>query len=155
MKRLIKFMTHAGRVPYFVEDYTSVPAAGEFAGVSYDTDDCYLPDTVTIINAEGFLAHYAAAGDDGQPLLDKWTTQGNIKTDTDDIIRYVRKVLILERLEAENLKDETLAALKSDEWLHEKWSAATEIDSADAQVRAMLTEIGADPDEILKPEEVQ
>ena len=69
--------------------------------------------------------------------------------------RYVRKLLILQRLAAIDLAEVAIAALKSDEVAYEMWSAAVEIDSADPQVRAMLTAIGADPDEILKPEEVQ
>ena len=65
---------------------------------------------------------------------------------------YVRKLLILQRLAAVGKAEAALAALKADDLQYEMWSAATEIDAADEQVRAMLTAIGADPDEILKPE---
>jgi len=56
MKQLIEYKLWAGQIPYFVED----PLGGVYSdcgckryGVSKDTDECYLPDTVRIITAAG------------------------------------------------------------------------------------------------------
>jgi hypothetical protein len=49
MKQLIEYKLWAGQIPYFVED----PLGGVYSdcgckryGISKDTDECYLPDTV-------------------------------------------------------------------------------------------------------------
>ena len=68
---------------------------------------------------------------------------------------YVRKLLILQRLAAVGKAEAALSALKADELQYEMWSAATEIDYDDPAVRGLIADVGADPDEILKPEEVQ
>ena len=56
MKQLIEYKLWAGQIPYFVHD----PLGGVYSdcgckryGVSKDTDECYLPDTVvTLTTAE-------------------------------------------------------------------------------------------------------
>ena len=67
--------------------------------------------------------------------------------------RYVRKLLILDRLSDAGLFDAAFAALGGPgEVGYERWQAASEIAADDAQVRGLLTAIGADPDVILAPE---
>ena len=55
MKQLIEYKLWAGQIPYFVED----PLGGVYSdcgckhyGVSKDTDESYLPDTVVTLTAE-------------------------------------------------------------------------------------------------------
>ena len=55
MKQLIEYKLWAGQIPYFVED----PLGGVYSdcgckryGISKDTDECYLPDTVVTLMAE-------------------------------------------------------------------------------------------------------
>ena len=55
MKQIIEYKLWAGQIPYFVAD----PLGGVYSdcgckhyGVSKDTDESYLPDTVRILTAE-------------------------------------------------------------------------------------------------------
>jgi len=55
MKQLIEYKLWGGQIPYFVED----PLGGVYSsdcckkyGVSKDTDESYLPDTVKILTVE-------------------------------------------------------------------------------------------------------
>ena len=67
--------------------------------------------------------------------------------------RYVRKLLILDRLSDAGLFDAAFAALGGPgEVGYERWQAAAEIAADDAQVRGLLAAIGAGPDVILAPE---
>lgn len=67
--------------------------------------------------------------------------------------RYVRKLLILDRLDAMGKFDDAMMALGGPGALaYERWSAADSIASDDIQVRMLLAGIGADPDVILAPE---
>lgn len=62
----------------------------------------------------------------------------------------VRKLLIIDRLSAAGLFSAAMSALGGPGALaYERWSAASVIDSDDAEVRGLLTAIGADPDAIL------
>lgn len=62
----------------------------------------------------------------------------------------VRKLLIIDRLSAAGLFDAAMAALGGPGALaYERWSAASVIDSDDAEVRGLLSAIGGDPDTIL------
>lgn len=65
----------------------------------------------------------------------------------------VRKLLIIDRLSAAGLFSAAMSALGGPGALaYERWSAAAVIDSDDAEVRGLLTAIGADPDAILSME---
>lgn len=67
--------------------------------------------------------------------------------------RYVRKLLILDRLIATEKFDAAMAALGGPGDIpYERWQAAADIASDDIQVRMLLAGIGADPDIILAPE---
>jgi len=53
MKKLIEYKLWAGQIPYFVEDpLGGVFNGGKCYGISKDTEDCYLPDTVNILTIE-------------------------------------------------------------------------------------------------------
>jgi hypothetical protein len=78
MKHLIKFMLHAGRVPYFVADYESAAVSGEYVGQSHDDTETYLPDTVERVTADDVVAHFVAADlrdENGDQLSDVVKTQ--------------------------------------------------------------------------------
>ena len=62
---------------------------------------------------------------------------------------YVPRLLVVERLEVAGLRVAAKQALAMDDYQKDRWDAATEIASDDAGVRALLTQIGADPDVIL------
>lgn len=61
----------------------------------------------------------------------------------------VPRYTIIKRLEAAGKFADALAALKSDDLLYEKWQSLLEIRSDDAQARALFTQLGLDPDEML------
>lgn len=63
--------------------------------------------------------------------------------------RYISKLTIRRRLRALGLEDAADAALASNAQAQKDWDDAEEIAADDAQVRAMLAAIGANPDEIL------
>lgn len=65
----------------------------------------------------------------------------------------VRKLLIIDRLVSAGLFEAAIAVLGGPgDLAYERWQAATAISSQDAEVRALLSAIGADPDVILAPE---
>lgn len=64
-------------------------------------------------------------------------------------VHYISKLAIVDRLITAGLLEQALAALSSDTTAKARWDAAVEINKADADVRALLTAIGADPNEIL------
>lgn len=64
----------------------------------------------------------------------------------------VRKLLIVDRLIAADKLTAALSALDADAVAKARWDASVEIPADDADVRAFLTAIGADPDAILAPE---
>lgn len=67
--------------------------------------------------------------------------------------RQVRKLLILDRLAGAGLFEAAMQALGGPGALaYERWQAASYIEDTDAEVRGLLTAIGADPDAILAPE---
>lgn len=67
--------------------------------------------------------------------------------------RYVRKLLILDRLIAAEKFDAAMGQLGGPgDIQYERWQAAADIASDDIQVRMLLAAIGADPDIILAPE---
>lgn len=69
--------------------------------------------------------------------------------------RYVRKLLILDRLVVADKFALAMAALGGPGQLaYERWQAAVDIAADDPQVRGLLVAIGADPDVILAPETV-
>jgi len=159
MKRLIKYMTVQGRVPEFVADYEGMPpVSGEYVGLSLDTDLNYVPSTVRIINEGQFREHCLQATSeyetptDGQHLLDKWVLQGGVRLDKDDVIIYISKYLIRQRLRARGLEEDTEAVLNSNIQYRRDWDDAQAIKQNDPDVRAILVAIGADPDEILAEE---
>lgn len=95
--------------------------------------------------------------DDGKNLYSRtyrdWLAAGNTPDPADPEpvpVRYVSKYVILQRVAAAGKFAEAMAALGGPgELAYEMWSAAQEIDSSDAQVRALLTSIGLNPDEVL------
>lgn len=67
--------------------------------------------------------------------------------------RYVRKLLILDRLVAAGRFEAAMAALGGPGQLaYERWQAAADIAADDPQVRGLLAAIGTDADEILAAE---
>ena len=53
MKKLIEYKLWAGQIPYFVEDpLGGVFSGGKCYGVSKDTTECYLPNTVGVLTAD-------------------------------------------------------------------------------------------------------
>lgn len=61
----------------------------------------------------------------------------------------VPKLAVVERLEAASLRLAAKVALAQDDYQQDRWDAAAEIASDDQAVRALLADIGADPDAIL------
>ena len=96
MKQLIEYKLWAGQIPYFVED----PLGGVCSdcgckryGMSKDTDECYLPDTVRTVTEEELAKIVQEAdlfktdGDGGslpmtgrekQQYLDDWLAKNGI-----------------------------------------------------------------------------
>ena len=63
----------------------------------------------------------------------------------------VSKLAIVDRLEVAGLRAAAKAALAQDGLRQDRWDNSVAIRSDDADVRALLTAIGADPDVILAP----
>lgn len=65
----------------------------------------------------------------------------------------VRKLLVIDRLQASGFFTKAMAALGAPGSLtYERWQAAQSIASDDPEVRALLAAVGADPDSILARE---
>ena len=82
----------------------------------------------------------------------RYVTTGGIVEDVDpDPIasHFVSKLTIRRRLRAAGLEDMADAVLASNPQAQKDWNDAQDIDATDAQVREMLTAIGANLDEIL------
>jgi len=101
MKQLIEYKLWAGQVPYFVE----APLGGVYSadghkryGVSKDTDECYLPDTVETLMIEELAEIVQQAelmkldGDDGivlmsseekQQYLEDWLVKNEVSTSSE------------------------------------------------------------------------
>jgi hypothetical protein len=65
---------------------------------------------------------------------------------------YVARLTIVDRLEAAGLGDASDAALAANRPRKRRWEAAVLIPSDNADVRAFLAGLGADPDVILAPD---
>lgn len=112
----------------------------------------------------GLLAGEIVPAPPGTRLLDAWDGErfsrptplapphGHFVEMPEPASREVRKLLIVDRLDAGGLLDAAMQALASDPKAKFRWDAAVSVRSDDAQVRALLAAIGADPDEYLAPE---
>lgn len=66
--------------------------------------------------------------------------------------RYISKLVVIDRLQAAGLFDKAFAALGGPgKLLYERWSAASEVDTKDPEVRGLLQAIGADVNATLMP----
>ena len=65
--------------------------------------------------------------------------------------REVSKLAIVDRLEAAGLRAAAKTALAQDDLRQDRWDNAVAVRADDADVRTLLTAIGADPDVILAP----
>jgi len=64
MKKLIEYKLWAGQIPYFVDDpLGGVFNDGKCYGISKDTHDCYLPNTVAILSVKELAEVMQAASD--------------------------------------------------------------------------------------------
>jgi len=62
MKKLIEYKLWAGQIPYFVEDpLGGVFNGGKCYGISKDTVNCYLPDTVVTLTINELSARVQAS----------------------------------------------------------------------------------------------
>lgn len=64
-------------------------------------------------------------------------------------IKYISKLTIVDRLEAMGERENVKAALAQYPYMLDRWNAATEISTSDAQVRNLFAACGIDPDLIL------
>ena len=56
MRKLIEFKLHGGQIPYFVKSVIGgVCVDGKKYGVSHDTEESYLPDTVACLTPDEFI----------------------------------------------------------------------------------------------------
>ena len=91
-------------------------------------------------------------GDTAEIALRVWTEAQNTPAEPDPVPRwYVSRLVVVDRLEAAGKRIAAKQALSADDYQQDRWNAATEIASDDAGVRALLTSVGADPDQILAP----
>lgn len=63
----------------------------------------------------------------------------------------VSKLVIVDRLYAAGLLEIALVALEQNFYLHQRWQAASWVESNDQSTREFITLLGADPDVILAP----
>ena len=98
MKQLIEYKLWAGQIPYFVDD----PLGGVYGdcgrkhyGISRDTDECYLPDTVVtltvgelgdivqqmeLMKSDGGGGSVLMNSEEKQAYLDDWLSKNGVST---------------------------------------------------------------------------
>ena len=56
-KRIVEYKLHGGHIPYFIEDGGYFTGAGKLVGVTKDSDDCYIPNTLVVLNESDLKAY--------------------------------------------------------------------------------------------------
>lgn len=81
-----------------------------------------------------------------------WIAAGNTPDDADPEIileKFVSKLAIVDRLEAMGEREAVKSKLAEYPYMLDRWNAANEISTSDAQVRNLLAACGINPDLIL------
>lgn len=104
---------------------------------------------IVSITGDGGITFDAAATDEQRQAAQDYMSAHLSELNETPSVKMISKLTIVDRMIAAGKIEAAMAALSSEPVAKFRWDAAQEIASNDPQVRALLSAIGANPDEIL------